>query len=213
MNNKGVACFLDVYGYSAMAGSESAEAATQSLFKMWREIAKGIEANGKPIYTAFSDSIFLGFHSGEDDPSVLLEKDVIPTIASLLSTAARWGYLLRGSAAYGSFLIDDKVVGGDAIIRAHKNESIIRMPLFCIPRPEVARIQAISEIKIPFQYEILQTRKDGLLQAIWVPPEPIDDWLRLVQNRLREAFEQSNYEVARALKETLDVHARTTSFP
>ena len=199
----GIVCYLDVYGYSAEANSANATEAAKRLFEMWKGVGAYILNMGKIDFTALSDSIFLGFDANGDTPSLIFESKVTPTIQHVIGQAAKYGYLLRGSAAYGQYYIFDNIVGGDAVIRAHKNEAITKIPIFLVPRAEITKINKESDSQVPFCCHEFQTRNGGLMQAVLIMPNPLDDCINLIGHKLDAAFEEGNFDIAAPLKSAL----------
>lgn len=204
MTETGIVCYADVYGYSADASGRGAEKSAKRLFAMWQDVSSKISKNKRSSLMAFSDSIFVGFDTSEEDPSIIFERDVVSEINEVLKLASVHGYLLRGSAAYGKYIISNNVVGGDAVIRAHKFESIVRAPLFHVPLSEIVLINEKSSEKLPFTCKELATRGGGLIKSMVIHPTPIDDYVDRLNRSLEKAYLNNAYEAAAALKDALN---------
>lgn len=204
MMNQGMVCFLDVYGYSADASGGDAEESASALIAMWKRIAKRLDEVENCKYGIFSDSIFIGFD--RDDPSQIheLTSRLIPSIESIMSIAVEHGYLLRGAFAYGGYLIEGNIVGGPALIRAHKLEQVIPIPAFLLQMAEARKLEIDCTKVVPITFGVIRTKGSGITKGKFLFPSQLDDFISLLEMKLEAAYLNNQYDLANSFKEAIN---------
>jgi hypothetical protein len=206
---KGIVCFLDVYGYSSISLDGDAEINADRLLIMWEDIKYklGNLDDGDIIsFTALSDSAFIGFDVSRKSPNLVYEENVKDVISSVLSVACDFGFVMRGAAAYGQYIINGSVVGGEAVIYANRFERVIKLPIFYTPFSEIEKIKKDSTLKFPLGCGVvLNTRDGGVVFADIIMPAPSDDYVSLINDMLEKAKLCNNHILVKTMMEVLDV--------
>lgn len=196
-DDKSFVAFLDIYGFSALVNtSVNTENVIKGLEKYSEAVCKFLSDRGNE-YLLFSDSIFIRQAAPLSEFTKELDK-MIHTVSHVQNIAANHGFALRGSIAYGKGIFRRNFVIGDAVIRAHNNERLLRQPLVILPFCEIPDGQPRVG-----HYKYIETRDGGLIYGLPIYPEPIDGYIKLVEEKLGMCLRRGESNFARTWHDTL----------
>jgi hypothetical protein len=135
--------YLDIYGFRSHLESDFFPETEDDLLKLHEKLSQNHTFNSASSYFMFSDSIAL-WNDASSNPEKRLEH-FIERIAITQNIAAEFGFLLRGSLAYGRILLAPNYILGDAYLRAYSFESKSLVgPDVVIPETELESAQQID---------------------------------------------------------------------
>lgn len=158
--------YFDVLGYKAyFEGGGDVERLFDSIMDLTEQVteARSSDALGPLGITAvsFSDNVAISCDVGASGQS---ESYLLGTLISLVATIqlfclSRYGVLIRGGISYGMLFADDRVVFGDALIKAVQIENRTFYPRIEVDQEVVERINQMADV--PASELFIATDFDG----------------------------------------------------
>ena len=209
--------FIDILGFRELVRSLANEG---SRFEKLRTLLSKIHSPANPATKSWD----IGFRAQSISDAVAISTLVSETglihlfiaVENLAVDLLKEGYLIRGALVKGKLYQDDKMVFGEALVRAFELEkSVVRFPRVMITQDVMQDIEQISDRKLVYELHILQAA-DGphylhvlrkiesdvarlQMENINLPPEKqhsLDEFAKLqavIQQRLNEATDNPRY--------------------
>jgi hypothetical protein len=196
--------FLDVFGFGAMLHDHD-YAATQDRLIGCRERLLDLPGwrESPPSIHSFSDSTFLFYE-------VTAAKDKLPIlrrckedIEQVLGIFAESELPLRGGIAYGSVAFGTGSIVGEAVARAVRYESSLRIPLVLLPAREVIGEDSHGEIGWLPEMTDIELKEGQLIHGGLIFPRPLEVLTRLATQRYESYKIWGPYDVAKAWHQVL----------
>lgn len=159
--------FVDILGFSELVASLEDE----SSFALLRDLLKIIYKPLDPVDPRFRHSSDVRAQSISDAICMSTLRDrggLLHLLIALTEIALRLlekGFFLRGAIVRGRLHHDDRMVFGEALVKAYLLErDVVRFPRIMLTNPVVADIQALIDAKVPFSDPVagaIEQARDG----------------------------------------------------
>lgn len=167
--------YLDIFGYRAHLDYDFFPNSEEQLLRLHETLRADKNFSAASTYFMFSDSVALWSEAGKSDEKQL--RAFIDRVAITERTAANFGFLLRGSVAYGRILLSPTYILGNAYLRAYTYEAYnLFQPIVVIPAKELetASLQHLFERTLA-TIKLKNGTEDTALVLDFVPWDQIRD--------------------------------------